>query len=105
MKEISNKNAAQQRTGHNSKPHTVKLELPDEISDANCQINGHFRIFGEDGRKRFHVPFLLCAALDRSTDPRCATVQSPEKMNTHRQQAKANFIELAPVGHLRTVDH
>ena len=90
MKEISNKNAAQQRTGHNSKPHTVKLELADEISDANCQINGHFRIFGEDGRKRFHVPFLLCAALDRSTDPRCATVQSPKKFPALRHVAQEN---------------
>src|SRR6516165_3598611 len=71
MKEISDQNATQQRTGHNPKPHTAKLELSDEISDADCQIHGHFRVFGEKGAKGFHcaVPSLAgCGTVPRVED-------------------------------------
>jgi hypothetical protein len=47
MKKVSDKNSSKQRTCHYTQANTAKLQPPDQVSDSDGQVNGHFRVFRE----------------------------------------------------------
>src|SRR5258705_4349954 len=58
VEKISNENPPQQGTCHNSKSETTKLQPPDQVPYAHCQINSHFGILGKESCQPFHASLL-----------------------------------------------